>query len=101
MNRGSVYHTLTFLYALETVDLDLNKKRTPAALAAGVFAFLRFLKRILVQSANGANEVGGEIFPLGARRDAVLGVALDFVVFVAAGANVFHLRFPLISQSSD
>ena len=49
-----------------------------------------FFKGVFAKSADRAFEVFGDIFPRGTGGNAVVGVAEDRIVFIAAGANVFH-----------
>ena len=51
---------------------------------------LFLLKSILVQPANGADEILGQILPGGAGLDAVVGITEGGVVLISTGANVFH-----------
>ena len=51
---------------------------------------LFLLESILTQSADGALEVLGQILKGGAGGDAVVGITNGGIVFVTAGANVFH-----------
>ena len=52
---------------------------------------LFFGEVILIYTAKGAEEVFGDIFPLGAGGNAAFGVALLFVVFPTADtAYIFH-----------
>ena len=53
---------------------------------------LFLLKSILVQPANGADEILGQILPGGAGLDAVVGITEGGVVLISTGANVFHNR---------
>ena len=59
-----------------------------------VFYLCLFFKCALVKSADGADEGFGKIFPFGAGGDAVFGIAYSGIVFIAAGANVFHSKTP-------
>jgi hypothetical protein len=54
------------------------------------FRLLFLLESILTQSADGALEVLGQILKGGAGLNAIVGIAKGRVVFVTAGANVFH-----------
>jgi len=51
---------------------------------------LFLLKSILVQPANGADEILGQILPSGAGLDAVVGITEGGGVLISTGANVFH-----------
>ena len=66
---------------------------------SGVLIFgLRFFEYALVQTANGADPIFGNLFPGGAGGNAVIRIAYSGIVFIAAGANVFHSRFSLYSS---
>ena len=52
-----------------------------------------FFKGVFAKAADGAFEVFGEICPRRAGGDAVVGIAEGRIVFIAAGANVFHSIF--------
>ena len=51
---------------------------------------LFLLESVLVQPANGAGEILGQVLPGRAGGNAVIGIAEGGVVLVTAGANVFH-----------
>ncbi len=55
-------------------------------------SFLLFLEMSLVDRAEGAHPVGGQVFELGAGSDAVVRVALRGIIFIPADvANIlFH-----------
>ena len=59
---------------------------------------LRFFELVFAYAAEGAGEIFGDILPLGAGSDAVVGIARRFVVFVAANAaNVLcHVCSPFL-----
>ena len=48
------------------------------------------LECVLAQAADGANPILCYLFPRGAGRNAVIGIAYRGIVFVATGTNVFH-----------
>ena len=57
---------------------------------------LTFGELILTDGAQGALEILGDIFPLGAGGNAAFGIAQFLVVFPTANvANVFHNKFLL------
>ena len=56
-------------------------------------------KSVLIKAADGADEVFGKVFPLGAGGDAIVGVAFGGIVFITAGANVFHGTSPFVFYS--
>jgi hypothetical protein len=57
----------------------------------GVHSALLGGKHVFANAAQGAYEIVRKIFPFGARRDAVVGIAQCLVVRVTADiANVFH-----------
>ena len=82
-------------YFLPTFSL-LAPVRTKASLAGwldiGGWRGLLFLEVALVHRAEGAHPVGGQVFELGARGDAVVGIAFCRVILVPADvANIlFH-----------
>ncbi len=51
----------------------------------------RLSKRALIESANRANPVVGDIFKRGSGRDTAVGIANRRVVYVTARAFVFHV----------
>jgi hypothetical protein len=52
----------------------------------------------LAHKAEGALEIFGDIFPLGAGSDAALGIALKFVVFPTANiADMLHIINPPVN----
>ena len=53
---------------------------------------LFLLEGVLAEAADGALEVLGKLLEGGAGGDAVVGITEGGVVFVTAGANVFHNR---------
>ena len=55
-------------------------------------------KAVLAQSANGANPVLGNILELCACGDSFFGSAFRFVVYIAAGANIFSHNKAFLSE---
>ena len=59
-----------------------------------IILLLFLVKKVLLHGAQGAVEIFGNIFPLGAGCDTALGITLSLVVFPSAdAANIFHNRF--------
>ena len=56
------------------------------------------LEHILAQTANRANPILGDIFPLSAGSDSAIGVANSRVINIATGANVLFQDFILLSH---
>lgn len=61
---------------------------------------LQSLKLFLACTAQGADPIGGEIFPLGAGSNAVVGITGGLIIDIAAGLALIllYLRF-LLSAS--
>lgn len=71
-------------------------QRSGAAFQPHRFRCLFFGKLVLIDHAQGALEIFGDVLPFGAGGNAALGVAQFFVIFPAANiADVFHKRFLL------
>ena len=83
-----------FYYDFERCKGGTASKKEPAlagSLAMYLILELLFLlEGILVQSADGANEILGQILPLGAGGNAVVGISYCGIVLITTGANVFH-----------
>ena len=55
-----------------------------------------FRKLVLIDHAQGALEIFGDVLPAGSGGNAALGVAQFFILFPAANiADIFHKRFLL------
>ena len=71
-----------------------NKKRQAGHIQPASFALL-LREHILAHAAQGALEILGDILPLGAGGNAVLGIAGGLIIDIAAGiTDVFHCVAP-------
>ena len=61
------------------------KKRADFSALFVFFELLLDLKRVLIQTADGASEIGGNILPLRAGCDSLLGIALGGIAFGVSG----------------
>ena len=84
-----------FLYRMEQSKCA-KKHRSGGALCLCFNYASTFGEVVLTYEAQGAFEIFGQIFELGAGSDAALGVTFCLVVFPAADiANIFHKNFLL------
>ncbi len=69
---------------------------------AGIFTSkeLFFLKSVFIKTADGANPVFGDVFPLSSGSNSAIRIAESFVVNVSARTNVFHIALSLFSEIS-
>ena len=69
-----------------------NTKRSKPKLTPSSISIesIFLLESILIEAAGGTDEVLGKVFPSCAGGNAVVGISLGGIVFIATGAYVFH-----------
>lgn len=66
---------------------QIKKSRWEKPIGSRICGLL-FLEHVLAQAADGADPIGGDIFPGSAGGDAVIGIANGGVINIAAGADI-------------